>query len=97
MAMVFQSYALYPHMSVEQEPEIWPRKTRKLPKSEIEHASRKRAAEILQIEHLLARRQWELSSGQSRRVAIGRAIVKRAEKAFTSSTNPFPTSTPNCA
>ena len=79
MAMVFQSYALYPHMSVEQNLRFG-LENQKLPKSEIQ-ARVARAANILQIEHLLARRPSQLSGGQSQRVAIGRAIVKEP-KAF---------------
>jgi multiple sugar transport system ATP-binding protein len=79
MAMVFQSYALYPHMSVEQNLRFG-LENQKLPKSEIQ-ARVAKAANILQIEHLLARRPNQLSGGQSQRVAIGRAIVKEP-KAF---------------
>jgi multiple sugar transport system ATP-binding protein len=78
-AMVFQSYALYPHMSVEQNLRFG-LENQRLEKPEI--AVRvKKAAGILQIEHLLARRPNQLSGGQSQRVAIGRAIVKEP-KAF---------------
>jgi multiple sugar transport system ATP-binding protein len=79
MAMVFQSYALYPHMSVEQNLKFG-LENQRLPKSEIQ-ARVAKAAEILQIGHLLARRPNQLSGGQSQRVAIGRAIVKEP-KAF---------------
>ncbi|MDB5529841.1 MAG: transporter ATP-binding protein [Devosia sp.] len=79
MAMVFQSYALYPHMSVEQNLKFG-LENQRLAKSEIA-ARVAKAAEILQIEHLLARRPNQLSGGQSQRVAIGRAIVKEP-KAF---------------
>jgi multiple sugar transport system ATP-binding protein len=79
MAMVFQSYALYPHMSVEQNLRFG-LENLKLPKAEIKTRV-SRAAEILQIGHLLARRPNQLSGGQSQRVAIGRAIVKEP-KAF---------------
>ena len=79
MAMVFQSYALYPHMNVGQNLRFG-LENQRLPKAEI--ASRvARAAEILQISHLLERRPRQLSGGQSQRVAIGRAIVKEP-KAF---------------
>ena len=78
-AMVFQSYALYPHMSVEQNLKFG-LENQKLAKSEIA-ARVNKAAGILQIEHLLARRPSQLSGGQSQRVAIGRAIVKEP-KAF---------------
>ena len=79
MAMVFQSYALYPHMNVEQNMRFG-LENQKLAKTEI--TSRvKTAADILQIQHLLQRRPHQLSGGQSQRVAIGRAIVKEP-KAF---------------
>ena len=79
MAMVFQSYALYPHMNVGQNLRFG-LENLKLPKAEIDRRVGK-AAEILQIEHLLKRRPNQLSGGQSQRVAIGRAIVKEP-KAF---------------
>ena len=79
MAMVFQSYALYPHMSVHENLRFG-LVCQGLPKKEIE-ARIARAAEILQITHLLQRRPSQLSGGQSQRVAIGRAIVKEP-KAF---------------
>src|SRR6202161_1335611 len=74
MAMVFQSYALYPHMSVYENLRFG-LVNQKIPQPEIE-ARVRRAAEILQISELLARRPSQLSGGQSQRVAIGRAIVK---------------------
>ena len=77
MAMVFQSYALYPHMSVYENLRFG-LVNQKLPKPEID-ARIRRAAEILQISELLARRPSQLSGGQSQRVAIGRAIVKEPE------------------
>jgi ABC-type sugar transport system ATPase subunit len=79
MAMVFQSYALYPHMSVEQNLRFG-LENQKLPKAEIS-ARVQQAAQILQIDHLMKRRPNQLSGGQSQRVAIGRAIVKEP-KAF---------------
>ncbi len=79
MAMVFQSYALYPHMSVEQNLRFG-LENQRLTKAEVA-ARVATAAEILQIGHLLARRPHQLSGGQSQRVAIGRAIVKEP-KAF---------------
>ena len=79
MAMVFQSYALYPHMSVEQNLRFG-LENQRTPKKEIEERVSK-AADILQISHLLKRRPNQLSGGQSQRVAIGRAIVKEP-KAF---------------
>ena len=77
MAMVFQSYALYPHMSVYENLRFG-LVNQKLPKPEID-ARIRRAAEILRISELLARRPSQLSGGQSQRVAIGRAIVKEPE------------------
>jgi len=79
MAMVFQSYALYPHMSVEENLRFGLENFR-TPRPEIDLRVGK-AAEILQISHLLKRRPHQLSGGQSQRVAIGRAIVKEP-KAF---------------
>ena len=74
IAMVFQNYALYPHMNVYQNMSFGLR-LRKTPKDEIETRVRD-AAQILQIEHLLERRPRELSGGQRQRVALGRAIVR---------------------
>ena len=74
IAMVFQNYALYPHMNVYQNMSFGLR-LRKTPKAEIERRV-KEAAGILQIEHLLDRRPRELSGGQRQRVALGRAIVR---------------------
>ena len=79
MAMVFQSYALYPHMSVHENLRFG-LVCQGLPKAQIE-ARIARAADILQIAHLLQRKPSQLSGGQSQRVAIGRAIVKEP-KAF---------------
>jgi multiple sugar transport system ATP-binding protein len=72
--MVFQNYALFPHMNVQQNMSFGLR-LRKTPKPEIERRVRE-AAGILQIEHLLERRPRELSGGQRQRVALGRAIVR---------------------
>ncbi|MEJ2479399.1 MAG: sn-glycerol-3-phosphate ABC transporter ATP-binding protein UgpC [Acidihalobacter sp.] len=74
VAMVFQSYALYPHMSVRGNI-TFALKLAKMPQAEIDEAVRG-AAEILQIEHLLDRKPAALSGGQRQRVAIGRAIVR---------------------
>jgi multiple sugar transport system ATP-binding protein len=74
IAMVFQNYALYPHMSVYQNM-AFGLKMRRTPKSEIEKRVRE-AAEILSIESMLDRRPRELSGGQRQRVALGRAIVR---------------------
>ncbi|MFC4427394.1 ABC transporter ATP-binding protein [Deinococcus navajonensis] len=74
IAMVFQNYALYPHMNV-YENMAFGLKLRKTPKDEIDRRVRD-AAKILQIEHLLGRKPKELSGGQRQRVAMGRAIVR---------------------
>jgi multiple sugar transport system ATP-binding protein len=74
IGMVFQSYALYPQMTVERNLSFGLRVAR-LPKDEVERRV-KRAAEILQIEPLLKRKPVELSGGQRQRVAIGRALVR---------------------
>ena len=74
IAMVFQSYALYPHMSV-YDNMAFGLKLRKTPKSEIKRRVEE-AANILGIEHLLDRKPRQLSGGQRQRVAVGRAIVR---------------------
>lgn len=74
IAMVFQSYALYPHMTVYENMEF-ALKLRKLPKDEINKRVRE-AAEILDITEYLDRKPKALSGGQRQRVAIGRAIVR---------------------
>ena len=74
IAMVFQSYALYPHMSV-YDNIAFPLKLRKLPKEEIDQRVRE-AAETLDITQYLDRKPKALSGGQRQRVAIGRAIVR---------------------
>jgi multiple sugar transport system ATP-binding protein len=74
IAMVFQNYALYPHMSV-RENMAFGLKMRGTPRQEIERLVRE-AADILSIEQLLDRRPRELSGGQRQRVALGRAIVR---------------------
>ncbi|MFN3266390.1 MAG: ABC transporter ATP-binding protein, partial [Deinococcales bacterium] len=74
IAMVFQNYALYPHMNV-YENMAFGLRLRKFPKDQIEARVRD-AAKILQIEHLLLRKPKELSGGQRQRVALGRAIVR---------------------
>ncbi|MHC5059020.1 MAG: ABC transporter ATP-binding protein [Planctomycetota bacterium] len=79
IAMVFQNYALYPHMTVYKNM-AFGLKLRKFPKDEID-ARVKDAARILGITELLDRRPKELSGGQRQRVAVGRAIV-RQPKAF---------------
>lgn len=74
IAMVFQNYALYPHMSVFDNM-AFGLKLRKVPKAEIEKKV-KEAARVLDIEHLLDRKPKALSGGQRQRVALGRAIVR---------------------
>src|SRR5436309_8347927 len=73
--MVFQSYALYPHMTVE-ENISYPLKVRKITRAEIPGRVSK-AAELLGIGELLQRRPKELSGGQRQRVALARAIVRQ--------------------
>lgn len=75
IAMVFQNYALYPHMTVFDNM-AFGLKLRKFPKPEIEQRVRE-AAEILEIENLLHRKPKALSGGQRQRVAVGRAIVRK--------------------
>jgi multiple sugar transport system ATP-binding protein len=77
IAMVFQSYALYPHMTVEQNL-AFGLKLRKLPKKEVSERVL-RAAKILQIEEFLKRKPRALSGGQRQRVAMGRAIVREPQ------------------
>ena len=79
IAMVFQNYALYPHMSV-YDNMAFGLKLRKVPKDEIDKSVHE-AAKILDIEHLLDRKPKALSGGQRQRVAMGRAIV-RSPKVF---------------
>ncbi|MDD3905496.1 MAG: sn-glycerol-3-phosphate ABC transporter ATP-binding protein UgpC [Candidatus Omnitrophica bacterium] len=75
IAMVFQNYALYPHMSV-YENMAFGLRLRKYPRTEIDSRVRE-AATILGIEKLLHRKPRELSGGQRQRVAVGRAIVRK--------------------
>ena len=79
IAMVFQNYALYPHMTV-YDNMAFGLKLRKVPKDEIDKAV-KDAARILDLTHLLDRKPKALSGGQRQRVAMGRAIV-RSPKVF---------------
>ncbi|MBQ1468012.1 MAG: ABC transporter ATP-binding protein [Solobacterium sp.] len=74
IAMVFQNYALYPHMSVRQNLQF-PLELRKVPKDEMDRRVNE-AAEILSITEYLERKPKALSGGQRQRVAIGRAIVR---------------------
>ena len=75
IAMVFQSYALYPHLTVA-ENMGFSLSLRKTPKAEIQEKVMQ-AAKILQLDHLLERKPSQLSGGQRQRVAIGRAIVRQ--------------------
>jgi sn-glycerol 3-phosphate transport system ATP-binding protein len=77
IAMVFQNYALYPHMSVRQNLE-YGLKNRRTPRPEIDRRVAE-AARILEIEQFLDRRPRQLSGGQRQRVAMGRAIVRQPE------------------
>ena len=77
MAMVFQNYALYPHMTV-RENLAFGLKLSKLPKDQIESQVNE-AAKILELEELLDRLPRQLSGGQAQRVAVGRAIVKKPD------------------
>ncbi|MCS6997361.1 MAG: sn-glycerol-3-phosphate import ATP-binding protein UgpC [Casimicrobiaceae bacterium] len=74
VAMVFQNYALYPHMNV-WENMSYGLRIRGMPRQEIDRRISK-AAEILELAHLLERKPRELSGGQRQRVAMGRAIVR---------------------
>ncbi|NLK21292.1 MAG: sn-glycerol-3-phosphate ABC transporter ATP-binding protein UgpC [Epulopiscium sp.] len=74
IAMVFQNYALYPHMTV-YDNMAFGLKLRKTPKAEIDKRVRE-AAKVLDIDHLLDRKPKALSGGQRQRVAMGRAIVR---------------------
>lgn len=77
IAMVFQSYALYPHMNL-YDNMAFGLKLAKVPKDEIDRLVMQ-AAKILHIDHLLQRKPKDLSGGQRQRVAIGRAIVRKPE------------------
>ncbi|MBN9022862.1 MAG: ATP-binding cassette domain-containing protein, partial [Rhizobiales bacterium] len=77
IAMVFQSYALYPHMTV-YENMAFALKVAKVPKAEIESRVR-RAADILRLDDYLERRTSQLSGGQRQRVAMGRAIIREPQ------------------
>ena len=77
IAMVFQSYALYPNMTVAQNI-TFGLEMHKIPKPERE-AALKEVAKLLQIEHLLDRRPGQLSGGQRQRVAMGRALVRKPD------------------
>jgi multiple sugar transport system ATP-binding protein len=75
VAMVFQNYALYPHMSVRENLEFG-LKIRKMPRPDMDKLVNE-AADILDIRHLLDRKPKQLSGGQRQRVALGRAIVRK--------------------
>ncbi|MEM1582279.1 MAG: ABC transporter ATP-binding protein [Candidatus Bathyarchaeia archaeon] len=77
IAMVFQSYALYPHMTV-YDNLAFPLRMRKIPKEEIERRV-KEVADLLQITDLLNKRPGQLSGGQAQRVALGRAIIRQPQ------------------
>ena len=77
IAMVFQSYALYPHMSIYKNM-AFGLELRHMPKDEIDKRVRE-AAKILEIEHLLDRKPKALSGGQRQRVALGRAMVRNPD------------------
>ncbi len=75
IAMVFQFYALYPHMSA-RDNIAFPLQARRMPKDEIQRRVEE-VARVLRIEHLLHRRPRQLSGGEQQRVALGRAMVRR--------------------
>lgn len=77
IGMVFQSYALYPHMTVYQNL-TFPMRLSKVPRAEMD-ARAKQAAEMLGIEGLMDRRPGQLSGGQQQRVALGRALAKQPD------------------
>ncbi len=77
VGMVFQSYALYPHMTV-YENIAFPLRIKKLPKHEIDRKVRE-VAKLLKIDQLLDRKPGELSGGQQQRVALARALVKEPD------------------
>ncbi len=77
IAMVFQNYALYPHMTVEQNLGFG-LKNQKVPKAEIRERVAE-VAEMLELDEILKRKPKQLSGGQRQRVAVGRAIVRDAE------------------
>ncbi len=77
VGMVFQSYALYPHMTV-YENIAFPLRLKKMPKHEIDRRVRE-VAKFLRIDHLLDRKPGQLSGGQQQRVALARALVKEPD------------------
>ncbi|MEA3349748.1 MAG: ABC transporter ATP-binding protein [Chloroflexota bacterium] len=74
IGMVFQSYALYPHMTVFQNIS-YPLKLKKIPKDEMQRRTQ-RVADMMGIGHLMGRKPAQLSGGQQQRVALGRSLVK---------------------
>ena len=84
VAMIFQTYALYPHISV-RENLASPLKVRKTLESEIDRSVRE-VSEILHIENLLDKRPVTLSGGEMQRVAIGRALIRKPRTADWRST-----------
>ncbi|POG54098.1 ABC transporter ATP-binding protein [Haloferax marisrubri] len=78
MAMVFQSYALYPHMTARENMSFGLKMTTEMPADEIDERVRN-ASELMGIEGLLEKKPGELSGGQQQRVALGRAIVRDPE------------------
>jgi multiple sugar transport system ATP-binding protein len=77
VAMVFQSYALYPHLTI-RENIAYPLKLRKVPRTEREQAVQD-VASSLEVDHLLDRRPRQLSGGQRQRIALARAIVRQPQ------------------
>ncbi len=77
IGMVFQSYALYPHMTV-YENIVFPMKLKKMPKQVMDQRARQ-VADMMGIGHLLDRRPGQLSGGQQQRVALGRALAKEPD------------------
>jgi len=77
VGMVFQSYALYPHMTV-YENLVFPMKLKRVPAGEMRERTQ-RVADMLGIGHLLDRRPGQLSGGQQQRVALGRALTKQPD------------------
>jgi multiple sugar transport system ATP-binding protein len=77
VAMVFQSYALYPHLTIRQNIE-YPLRVRKTPAAERERAVAE-VSEALEVSHLLDRRPKQLSGGQRQRIALARAIVRQPQ------------------
>ena len=95
IAMVFQNYALYPHMTV-YENMAFSLKLKKVPKQEIDKKVRE-AAEILGITEYLDRKPKALSGGQRQRVAIGRAIVRNPQVLLSRCPTSTPSSATRCA